>query len=47
MGGGTLYTELNGLTQGQTYQISVFAYIDLPSSLSTSITVLLDGMNKR
>ena len=35
---------LEGLTQGMIYQFSVFAYIDLPSSESDEVTLLLDGM---
>ena len=34
---------LNGLTQGITYQINVYSYSDLPSAMSTDLTVNFDG----
>ena len=42
--GDTLSYMLEGLTPGMIYQFSVFTYIDLPSSESNEVTVLLDGM---
>ena len=40
---GDIYT-LEGLKQGMTYQFSVFAYRDLPSSESNDVIALFDGM---
>ena len=34
---------LNGITQGKTYQINVYSYRDLPSAMSTNLTVDFGG----
>ena len=39
----TLNYVIEGLTQGMIYQLSVFAYRDLPSTAFNDVTVLLDG----
>ena len=42
-GSGSLFANTEELTQGTTYQISVYSYKDLPSESSTGISVLYDG----
>ena len=42
-GSGSLFANTKRLTQGTTYQINVYSYRDLPSQLSTQLSVLYDG----
>ena len=42
-GSGSLFANTKELTQGTTYQISVYSYRDLPSESSVGISVLYDG----